>query len=141
MYILLFSYLKDKDGLLIFRLIGNKVKTIGVSAFEGCKKLTKVTIGSAVTTIDDKAFKNCTALKSITIPGKVTKIDKQAFYGCKSLKTITIKATKLKTVGEESLKGIKSNATIKVPKKKYSAYTKLLKKGGVGSKVKFVKIK
>ena len=119
--------------------IGANVKTIGVSAFEGCKKLSKVTIGSAVTTIDDKAFRKCTALKSITIPSKVTKIDKQAFYGCKNLKTITIKATKLKTVGKESLKGIYAKATIKVPKSKLTAYKKLLKKGGLGSKVKVVK--
>lgn len=121
--------------------IGKKVKTIGASAFEDCKKLSKVTIGSAVTTIDKKAFKSCTALTSITIPSKVAKINKQAFYGCKSLKTITIKSTKLTKVEKEAFKKIKSNVTIKVPKKKYSDYTKLLQKSGVGSKVKFVKIK
>lgn len=119
--------------------IGKNVKTIGVSAFEDCKKLSKVTIGSAVTTIEDKAFKNCVALTSIIIPSKVTKIDKQAFYGCKKLKTITIKSTKLKTVGQEALKGINSKATIKVPKSKLSAYKKLLKGKGQGSKVKIAK--
>jgi hypothetical protein len=119
--------------------IGEKVKTIGISAFEGCKKLSKVAIGSVVTTIDDKAFKNCTSLKTITIPSKVKKIDKQAFYGCKNLKTITIKSTKLKTVGKETLKGIHSKATIKVPKKQFKSYQKLLKNKGQGSKVKIVK--
>ena len=119
--------------------IGKNVKTIGVSAFEDCKKLSKVTIGSAVTTIEDKAFKNCVALTSIIIPSKVTKIDKQAFYGCKKLKTITIKSTKLKTVGKEALKGINSKATIKVPKSKLSAYKKLFKGKGQGSKVKIAK--
>ena len=119
--------------------IGANVKTIGVSAFEGCKKLSKITFGSAATTIEDKAFKNCVALTNITIPSKVTKIDKQAFYGCKKLKTITIKSTKLKTVGKNALKGINSKATIKVPKSKLSAYKKLLKGKGQGSKVKIVK--
>ncbi|MBQ6843787.1 MAG: leucine-rich repeat protein [Agathobacter sp.] len=73
------------------------------------------------------------------VPSKVTKIDKQAFYGCKKLKTITIKSTKLKTVGKNALKGINSKATIKVPKSKLSAYKKLLKGKGQGSKVKIVK--
>ncbi|MBQ6845240.1 MAG: leucine-rich repeat protein [Agathobacter sp.] len=119
--------------------IGANVTKIGVSALEGCKKLSKVTLCSAVTTIEDKAFKNCVALKSITIPSKVAKIDKQAFYGCKNLKTITIKSTKLKTVGKESFKKIYAKATIKVPKAKLKSYQKLLKKAGLGSKVKIKK--
>lgn len=121
--------------------IGANVKTIGASAFCGCKKLSKVTIGSSVTTIGSKAFMNCTALKSITIPGKVTKIEKQAFYKCKNLKTITMKSKKLKTVGKEVFKNINSTAKIKVPKSRLSAYKKLLKGKGQGSKVKIIKSK
>lgn len=74
-----------------------------------------------------------------TILSKVTKIDKQAFYGCKNLKNIIIKSTKLKTVSSKALKGINSEAKIKVPKSKLSNYKKLLKGKGQGSKVKIVK--
>jgi hypothetical protein len=80
-------------------------------------------------------------LKKLTIPAKVTKIGKKAFYGCKKLQNITIKTTKLtaKKVGSQAFKGIKSTAKIKVPKKKYKAYKKLLKSKGVSKKGKIYK--
>ncbi len=121
--------------------VGANVKTIGVSAFEGCKSLTKVTLNGALTKIEDKAFKSCTALKSITIPGKVTKIDKEAFYGCKKLKTVTVKSTKLKTVGKNIFKKINAEAKIKVPSKQYKNYKKLLSTKVLGGKVKIEKMK
>ena len=145
-------------------VIGSNVKTIGANAFMGCSNLQTVTMGKNVTTIGSKAFYNCTKLKTITlpsklktignyafykctklkkinIPSKVNKIGKQAFYGCKNLKTITIKTTLLtsKKVGSKAFKNIYSKATIKVPSKKFSAYKKLLKSKGVGSKAKFKK--
>ncbi len=138
------------DNKLSTLTIGSNVKTIGNSAFSGCKKLKKVTIGKSVTsigkqafynctkltnitigknvkTIGDKAFAKCSALTKITIPSKVTKIGKQAFYNCKKLKTITIKTSSLKSVGSKAISGINKKATIKVPKKKLSAYKKLFK--------------
>ena len=116
--------------------IGKNVKTVGENAFMGCSKLQTVTMGSSVTTIGAKAFYKCVKLKKITIPSKVNKIGKQAFYGCKKLRTITIKTTKLtsKKVGSKAFKGIYSKAVIKVPTKKLSAYKKLLRSKGVGSK-------
>lgn len=96
--------------------VGDNVKEIGNSAFEGCSKLTKVTLGKGVTKIGSNTFK-----------------------GCKKLGTITVKSTKLTKVGKNALKGIKSNARIKVPAKKYKAYGKLFKGKGQGKKVKIVK--
>ena len=129
------------DSKLTKVTIGSNVKSIGANAFYGCKKLTTVTIGKNVTKIGDKAFYKCTKLKKITIPSNVSSIGKQAFYGCGKLKTITIKTTKLTTkkVGSNAFKGIYSKATIKVPKKKLSAYKKLLKSKGVSNKAKIKK--
>lgn len=122
-------------------VIGNNVKVIGENAFMGCSNLQSVTIGKNVTTIKARAFYKCTKLKKITIPSKVSKIGKQAFYGCKSLKSITIKTQKLKTknVGSKAFKGIYSKAKIKAPSKKLSAYKKLLRARGVGSRAKIRK--
>ncbi len=122
--------------------IGKYVTSIGSSAFYNCKKLKTVTLGSGLTTIGDKAFYRCVALTKITIPSKVSKIGKSAFYGCKKLKTITIKTKKLtdKKIGSKAFKGIHTKATIKVPKAKLTSYKKILKKKGIGSKVKIVKI-
>lgn len=142
--------------------IGSNVTSIGNYAFSSCKKLKTVTIGKKVTSIGTGAFKNCIALTKITVPSKVTSIGASAFSGCKKLttvsistglkkigkeafkdctklKTITIKSTKLKSVGKNAFKNIKSTAKIKVPSKKLSAYKRLLKGKGQGSKVKITK--
>lgn len=118
-----------------------KVTQIASKAFKGnkkIKKIKKITIGSYVKKIGKEAFSDCTKLKKVTIGKNVTTIGKKAFCGCKKLKAITIKTAKLKTVGKNAFKGIHKKATIKVPKKKYSKYSKLLQ--GKGQK-KTVKIK
>lgn len=126
-----------------------KYKVTGSStvAFNGIAstKTTKVTIPKTVTyggktfkvtSVADNALKNKTKVTSVTIGTNVTSIGKNAFYGCKKLKTITIKTTSLKSVGKNAFKNIYAKATIKVPEKKYTAYKKLLKGKGLGSKVK-----
>ncbi len=94
-----------------------------------------------VTSVAKNAFKGNRHIKCLTIGKNVKKIGAKAFYGCKKLKTVTIKTTKLtvKGVGSKAFKGIKSTATIKVPKKKFKTYKSMLKKKGVGKKVKFKK--
>lgn len=121
--------------------ISDSVTKIGKKAFYNCKKLTTVSLSgkSKLTEIGDSAFYNCSKLKKITIPAKVKKIGAKAFYNCKSLKTITIKSTVLKKVGSKAFKNIHKKATIKVPKKKYTAYKKLLKGKGQKSTVKIKK--
>lgn len=121
--------------------LGSKIKVIEANAFSGCTKLKSVTLGKNVTTIGDKAFYKCKKLTKITIPSKVSKIGKQAFAGCSKLKNITIKTKKLttKNVGNKAFKGIHSKATIKVPGKNLTTYKTLLKKKGVGKKVKIKK--
>lgn len=122
-----------------------KVTSIGNSAFNGCKKLKKVTLGKNITTIGDKAFYKCSALTKITIPSKVSKIGKSAFQNCKKLKNITIKTTKLtsKKVGKNAFKGVGSSyykkVEVKVPAKKLKSYRTLLKKAGLSSKAKVKK--
>lgn len=122
--------------------IGGNVRTIGKKAFYKNTKLKTVTLGKNITTIGDKAFYKCTSLKKITIPSKVKKIGKQAFYGCSKLKTITIKTTKLtgKKIGSKAFGKISAKATFKVPKKKLSAYKKVLKSKGISKKTVIKKI-
>lgn len=66
--------------------IGKNVKTIGKSAFIGCKKLQKVTGMAAVETIKNNAFKNCKKLQSIRLTERVNAIAGSAFRGCHKLK-------------------------------------------------------
>ncbi len=118
-----------------------RVTSIAKNAFNGFKRLEKVTIGKNVITIGDKAFYKCTKLSKITIPAKVSKIGKQAFYGCKKLKSITIKTKKLtsKKVGSKAFTGTPKNAKVKVPSKSLKSYKKFLYKKGLNKKAKIKK--
>ena len=88
-----------------------KVTSIGTKAFNGNKKLTKVTIGT-----------------------NIKKISNNAFFKCKSLKTVTIKSVLLtkKTASKRAFKGVGKKMVIRVPKKVKKAYVKIFK----GLKVK-----
>ena len=88
-----------------------KVTSIGAKAFNGNKKLTKVTIGT-----------------------NIKKISNNAFFKCKSLKTVTIKSVLLtkKTASKRAFKGISRKMVMKVPKKMKKVYVKIFK----GLKVK-----
>lgn len=92
-----------------------------------------------VTEIFPNAFKNNKKLKQVTIGKNVTKIGANAFSGDKNLKKITIKSAKLKKVGKRVFKGIHAKCKIKVPKKKFSAYKRLLKGKGQKAGVKITK--
>ena len=98
-----------------------------------------------VTAIAANAFKNQKKIKKVVIPSSVNRIGKKAFYGCKNLKNITVKTTKLtkKRVGSKAFSGIHAKAAIKVPKKKLSAYRKMLKARGAAKKenVQAIKVK
>ena len=59
---------------------GEKVTSIGDSAFQGCTSLKSITIPEGVTSIGRSAFQGCTSLKSITIPDSVTHIGNYAFF-------------------------------------------------------------
>jgi hypothetical protein len=96
-----------------------------------------------VTEIAANAFKNQKKIRKVLIPSGVSRIGKKAFCGCKKLKNITIKTTKLtkKRVGSKAFSGIHAKAVIKVPKKKLSAYRKILKARGAAKKEKVQAIK
>lgn len=88
-----------------------KVTSIGTKAFNGSKKLTKVTVGT-----------------------NIKKISNNAFFKCKSLKMVTIKSVLLtkKTASKRAFKGISRKMVMKVPKKMKKVYVKIFK----GLKVK-----
>lgn len=122
-------------------------------AYKGTKnkKVKKITIPSTVTingttykvtSIASGAFKNNKKLTKVTVGSNVQSIGKKAFYGCKKLKTIVIKSKKLtaKSVGAKAFTKAGSSdyekCTVKVPRNKKSAYTKVLKKKGLNAWVK-----
>ncbi len=78
-----------------------------------------------VTSIADNACKGNKQITEVIIGNNITKIGKMAFYNCKYLSNINIKGTKLKSVGKNSIAGIKKDAVIQCKKNKKPAYIKL----------------
>lgn len=78
--------------------IGNNVKTIGSSAFEGQYYLTSVTFGENVETIGGTAFSEC-ALRSVTLPKKLKVLKNNVFYDNNSLSNVTFNEG-LESIGE-----------------------------------------
>lgn len=83
-----------------------------------------------VTSIKEKAFEGNKKVKKITISKNIQSIGKNAFKNCVNLKTLVIKSSNITKVGKNALKGTAKNLVIKVPAKKVSAYKKLFKSKG-----------
>lgn len=69
--------------------MSDKLKEIGVCAFEGCTSLTSVTIPDSVTKIHG-SFSYCSGLTEVTIPESVKEISRSSFGSCENLEKITI---------------------------------------------------
>ncbi len=65
------------------------VTTIGMSAFQQCYSLEKITLPNSITSIGDYAF-SYSGIMNITIPENVTNIGNYAFCKCLWLESITI---------------------------------------------------
>lgn len=80
-----FSY-SDMTGISL----PNSLKSIGKESFEGCSKLTDITIPDSVTAIDELAFIACSKLETVVMGNGVTTVGKEAFESCSSLDSITL---------------------------------------------------
>ena len=67
-----------------------QVSALGDNCFNGCTKLTSITIPTSVTIMASSCFYNCSSLVSITIPNSVISIGYSCFEICTSLTSITI---------------------------------------------------
>lgn len=104
-----------------------RVTSIWANAFKKKSRLTTVSIGHNVSVIGKNAFYKCKKLKKVTIGTGLTQINPGAFRGVKKGCTITIKSLKLKSVSSRIDQSV-SRMTVRVPKRKYTAYKKLLRK-------------
>lgn len=80
-----------------------------------------------VSKIHDNALKNNKKIKRVIIGENVTYIGKKSFYNCSNLKLVIIKSNKIKSVGKDAFIKISKNSSIKVTRKKITAYKKKLK--------------
>ena len=106
-----FVLIKAKSKGIIDCNISEKCKFICDCAFNGCSKLTSITIGDSVTSIGDLAFSGCSSLTSITIGNSVTSIGNSAFYDCSSLTNVTI-GNSVTSIGYDAFSGCTSLSRI-----------------------------
>ncbi len=78
------------------------VTTIGNNVFEGCTKLTSVSINTS--TLGSNMFKNCNNLATVTIGGTLNTINVDAFSGCSMLSTLNISGS-VGSIGDSAFDG------------------------------------
>ena len=118
--------------------IGNNVIYVGKYAFYQCPNLETVKFGKRVSVISTCAFTQCPNLENVTLPSSIRRIGAKAFYQCTSIKVLKINGSVLEYVGKKGL-AVNKTVTLRLPKKVYTKYRKLIKASGVYSKTKFVK--
>ena len=92
--------------------IPDRVISIEVSAFSGCKGLTSVIIPNGVTSIGIYAFKGCTGLATVTIPNSVNFIGQGAFENCTGLTEIHCQMKTPPTITGEVFYNVNKNICI-----------------------------
>ena len=87
------------------------VASVGASAFEDCKSLTKVVFkeGSKLTSFSDRMFANCTDLEKVVLPAGVTKVAGTAFAECSYITVYYTGTTANKADCEAVLAGVANN--------------------------------
>ncbi|MBQ9832331.1 MAG: leucine-rich repeat protein [Clostridia bacterium] len=120
-------YVEDGEGATIVKcdtaasgtvkvpetLGGEKVTTIGTSAFYECTAITDIELPSSVTTISTSAFAGCTSLTNMELPEGIEKIGYYAFDGCSGLKMVVIPQS-VSSIGEKPFRACSSLETINV---------------------------
>ena len=93
-----------------------------------------------VTTIANNA---CSGKKitKVTIGKNIQKIGRKAFANCKKLKTVIFKTVKLKSVGKQAFYKTNQKVRVKLGRKVVKKYRKMLTKGKISSKAKYVAVK
>ena len=73
-----------------YLIIPEKVRTISVSSFYGCRNLKSVQLPDGLLEIGSSAFYGSESLETINLPDGLKKIGSSAFSGCSSIQTITL---------------------------------------------------
>ena len=74
-----------KDVHLCFIVLPESIKHIGVSAFEDCSSLKRISLPYSLEHIGRNAFRHCSSLVGINIPTKVKELHAGTFAFCDNL--------------------------------------------------------
>jgi len=77
-----------KDSSATTIMIGNRIDSIGESAFENCENLADILLPIGLRTIGSRAFANCKAITTLTMSESVTDVGAKAFENCTALQNV-----------------------------------------------------
>lgn len=87
---------------------------IGQDTFYGCTALTSFEIPDTVSGMDVSAFQGCTNLTSIKLSSGLENISSKAFYGCSKLASIEISGF-VTSIGDSAFEGCSKLASVTLP--------------------------
>lgn len=94
--------------------IPENITDLGNYAFSNCSLLSSVVLPSSITMIGDYTFQKCSSLISVNIPSGVTAIGNNAFYGCTNLTQISLPDS-LTSLGKKAFEDCSSLTQISIP--------------------------
>lgn len=83
------ALIRAKDSSIPSCAIHADTRVIAAGAFQKCRALTSVTGGEKLLSIGESAFSNCQNLTQITLPSGITEIHAETFF-CSGLTSLTI---------------------------------------------------
>lgn len=95
-------------------VIPSTLRRIASYMFEGCERLTDVTIAEGVEEIGEGAFRGCEALETLDLPASLRRVGDQSLAECSALSAIALPEG-LTVIGEEAFKDDESLATASLP--------------------------
>lgn len=66
------------------------IRTIGVQAFDHCRKVTRITLPESVVVLGRRAFAWCRRLTDVRLPTAIASVASGTFYACQSLESIVL---------------------------------------------------
>jgi hypothetical protein len=91
------------------------LEIIPVGLFEGCNKLTKVTLPTSLKTLPERCFLG-SVIKNVVFPSGLTTILEKCFQYCKALETIDLSNTCVESLPNECFSHTPSLKTVLLPK-------------------------
>lgn len=107
----LIQYPCNRDGPYV---IPDSVLQITEGAFDGCDKLSEISLPGQMTEIESRMFYGCDNLISVTIPEGVETIRSGAFSNCKALENVSLPST-LKQIEDSAFNTCTKLSTIRIP--------------------------
>ena len=88
--------------------------SIGSNAFNGCLKLSYVSLVDFITNIGDNAFQNCQSLKALGLPSNLKTIAQNLFAGCTSLEKVGLPDS-LTTISSQAFYNCSALSALTIP--------------------------